>query len=67
MIFQEGDICKGCSFDDGDHNIECRIKNKEEDKNCPCIKCIIKIMCNVPCPSFNELRVKLNIPLFNIF
>lgn len=66
MIFQDGDICRGCAFDDGDHNIQCRIKNRGKDKDCPCTKCIVQPMCNEPCPSFNELRRKLDIPLINL-
>jgi hypothetical protein len=66
MICQDGDICKGCIFNDGDHNIQCKIKNDGKDKDCPCIKCIVLPMCNTPCSSFNELRIKLDIPLINL-
>lgn len=59
MICQKGDICEGCSFDNGNHMNQCMIKNKEKDKDCPCINCLIKIMCGNVCLPYHHLLMKV--------
>ena len=60
MICSDDDICKYCIFDDGDHRNECRIKNKEKDKICPCTECLLKCICIETCPIYDKLLDELN-------
>jgi len=55
MICSDTDICNGCIFDDGEYSSECRIKNKEKDKICPCVECLLKGMCMETCPGYEKL------------
>ena len=55
MKFLDDDICKGCVFEDGEHNSQCRIKNQGRDIDCPCIECLLKCICTTVCPAYEEL------------
>lgn len=60
MIFQKGDICEGCTFDDNNYTSQCRIKNKKKDKDCPCTNCLVKITCINVCIPYTRLVNKIN-------
>ena len=66
MIFLDGDICKGCSFDNDDWYNQCRMRNQEMQNECPCTKCLVTCMCTQTCPpydrafkiAFNQIYIK---------
>ena len=46
--------CKGCHT--YMHQNGCSFMYYNKDGECPCVTCIIKPMCNKPCPNFKEFR-----------
>ena len=57
MEIKAGDDCKGCSFGDHDHQIQCRIKKQGKSSECPCIRCLLKSSCTCYCPAWSNLAV----------
>jgi len=56
MIFQEGDVCKGCSLGHREHeHTQCRINERGKAGECPCLKCILKSSCTAICPPWVNL------------
>ncbi len=61
-------ICRGCEslFPDDpkqQHNLNCRMEPMYEDKQCPCLTCLVKMRCRVEkgCEEFAKYR--RNLPL----
>lgn len=51
----ETDPCDGCY---SNHHV-CLVKYNDIDpKGCPCMHCIIKMMCNSCCDDYYELRLE---------
>jgi len=54
--------CKGCALSGqvcSDGNPYCKILLANMENECPCGKCIIKMMCDDTCEDFNIVRRKL--------
>jgi hypothetical protein len=45
--------CEGCTSSTG-LAILCRLRPKYNDKECPCCKCVIKVMCSTLCVEFSK-------------
>ena len=53
------EYCKGCCvyMPDGDpHDIGCTLFDSNNKGQCPCSKCIVKVMCEEPCEDYEQFR-----------
>lgn len=50
--------CKGCLILIGCERHPFHKKINDEDMNyCPCINCIVKMVCKIPCPEFKKYTI----------
>ena len=59
MKFSDDDICRGCIFEDGEYNSQCKTKLMQIENECPCVECLLKCMCIDTCPAYNKLLDKI--------
>lgn len=48
-------ICYGCPIQKEYHD-GCPIKNKGKARICPCIRCLVKMICTEACIDYNKVR-----------
>jgi len=64
MHIKEGHRCKGCVAYDNLESKSCKIYISGKSKECPCITCIVKVMCNKACEPYYHLRRIVNKQLY---
>ena len=52
-------LCAGCVIYEFIAPNKCK-GTKNQDINCPCLKCLIKSMCRTPCNKFIDIENKWN-------
>jgi len=48
--------CEGCVIYNTEKGLSCPLIEYNEHINCPCRKCLIKVMCTTSCDEFIEYR-----------
>jgi len=53
--------CRGCGLEKSffTDSVRCRFKIRDNIEECPCTKCLVKVMCKVSCDLRSEKYIKM--------
>jgi hypothetical protein len=51
--------CKGCTINAERSPDDCCVDKSNENGDCPCSDCIIKMICDIECNTFREYQDKI--------
>jgi hypothetical protein len=54
------DVCRGCQVPII-YTKECEIRKQKKSQLCPCIQCIVKVVCPTSCPEYELFCQENNI------